>query len=636
MNKAFLFNLIVLIFGYLPSKISILAYTINDTNLVIQYNKKSLEIVYSNPKSALEYAKNALTISKKLKYPQGEASSLSRIGIYFDVIGNFDSAIFFYQKSLEIHQKIKNLKGIGASYSNLGLVYLNKGDYYNSLKYFQSAIKPLTQIKNYQFLGNCYNNIGLLYYELKVFGKSTNNFKTALSYYDSINNTYQKANVLSNLSNLYSDLDLLDTSIQLSQEASIIYINNNDDYNAAKCLNNLGMLYNRKGKTALAQKTLLQSIKHNENAKNLNGLADTYVNLANIYKQDSKKQESDMYYKKAYQLLPQLTNPRIKSSLLSNISELYYKEKNYQLAAKLMFESKRLKDSIFKEDVSNEIAKAEAQFGIQIKENENQILKQENQIQQLEIYQKEKELRERQNKIILISIASVLLIGISIIHFKKRQSIIKLENEKRIKTEQNKQRTHISHELHDNVGAQLSIIVSNIEKIQKGKIEQENIDNTLALSKEAILTLRETVWALNNESIDIQDFSDKLKQYIKKINNNLESLTIELNEKIEHNAILNPLEALNLFRLCQEALSNSIKHSEARLINIELNKTIHSKFLIIDISDNGKGFDSSNNYNGHYGLKNMIERAKEIKASLRFDSQIDKGTKIEVKLKIDE
>jgi signal transduction histidine kinase len=235
-----------------------------------------------------------------------------------------------------------------------------------------------------------------------------------------------------------------------------------------------------------------------------------------------------------------------------------------------MFKSKKLNDSIFKAEVSNEIAKAEAQFGIQLKENENKILKQENKIQQLEIYQNKKKLKQRQNNMIWVLFVSLLVIVSSIIYFRKRQSIIKLENENRLKILQGKQRTHISHELHDNVGAQLSFIVSHLENIQKGKIESDTIGNVLAMSKEAILTLRETVWALNNESLSIQDFSDKLKQYVKKNGDGLNVMKIEFKEDIECNSILNPLEALNLFRLCQEAFSNGIKHSGANLLTIKL------------------------------------------------------------------
>jgi tetratricopeptide (TPR) repeat protein len=334
MNKQIVRYLTLKLLFVFFCKMSVFAYNNKDTSYVIEFNKKSLEIVYSDPNTALSYAQKALIMSQKLNYLSGEASSLSRIGIYYDVIGNYDSAIMYYQKSLKIHQKIKNQKGIGASLSNLGLTYLNKGDYYKSLKFFQSALIPLKAIRNYQFLGNCYNNIGLLYYELKVFNKSIANFQSALSVYDSINNFYQKANVLSNLSNLYSDLDLIDTSIDLSEQANKIYMENNDDYNAAKCLNNLGMLFLRKGNLKLAEMNLLESIKHNKKAQNTNGIADTYINLANFYKEHKNSHKASIYYKMAYELIPLVTNPRIKSAVLSKISEVYFDEKNYQMAAK--------------------------------------------------------------------------------------------------------------------------------------------------------------------------------------------------------------------------------------------------------------------------------------------------------------
>jgi signal transduction histidine kinase len=54
--------------------------------------------------------------------------------------------------------------------------------------------------------------------------------------------------------------------------------------------------------------------------------------------------------------------------------------------------------------------------------------------------------------------------------------------------------------------------------------------------------------------------------------------------------------------------------------------------LSICISDNGKGFDTSKKYDGHYGLKNMMERAKEIDATVCFTSSQDSGTEIEISL----
>jgi signal transduction histidine kinase len=90
---------------------------------------------------------------------------------------------------------------------------------------------------------------------------------------------------------------------------------------------------------------------------------------------------------------------------------------------------------------------------------------------------------------------------------------------------------------------------------------------------------------------------------------------------------LSPAEALNIFRIFQEAVNNAVKYSNATEIILSVSTQPPSAYSI-SLADNGNGFDTNVLYKGHYGLENMHERAKEIQATLQITSAEHHGTRI--------
>lgn len=87
-----------------------------------------------------------------------------------------------------------------------------------------------------------------------------------------------------------------------------------------------------------------------------------------------------------------------------------------------------------------------------------------------------------------------------------------------------------------------------------------------------------------------------------------------------------------VFRIAQEALANAARHSNARLVNIELTYETDSIRCIIE--DDGSGFDSSADQRG-FGLQSMADRAAAIGGELAVSSQIGQGTVVAVSVPID-
>ena len=87
----------------------------------------------------------------------------------------------------------------------------------------------------------------------------------------------------------------------------------------------------------------------------------------------------------------------------------------------------------------------------------------------------------------------------------------------------------------------------------------------------------------------------------------------------------------NLLRIAQEAISNSVKHSGARTIEVALAGSTTE--VSLSVKDDGSGLERQENTDvqrGHYGLIGMHERAAEIGGNLKLESVPGKGTTVSV------
>jgi signal transduction histidine kinase/ligand-binding sensor domain-containing protein len=197
------------------------------------------------------------------------------------------------------------------------------------------------------------------------------------------------------------------------------------------------------------------------------------------------------------------------------------------------------------------------------------------------------------------------------------------------------QRERISRELHDNIGTQLSYISNSIDWILEtpGSIGREEEKVRLSVVNETarnlVVDLRETIWAMKKEFIMLDEFADKLKLYLQAQAVLQPNLETEITEDIGKRYQFSPNEALNIFRICQEAVANAVRHSQAGKIWMNIHSGAGKDFSFI-IEDNGKGFIRQDHYHGHYGLENMTQRASEAGVTLMIESQPGKGTKVSV------
>lgn len=189
----------------------------------------------------------------------------------------------------------------------------------------------------------------------------------------------------------------------------------------------------------------------------------------------------------------------------------------------------------------------------------------------------------------------------------------------------------ISQEIHDNVGQILSLA-----KLQVSIIEQREIKDTVTLKDlkenigQAMNDLRDIAKSLSSERIQLISLHDTVANEIQRINRTgLINVVMHI-EGTEQQ--LQVQKKLILFRIIQESIQNIIKHAKASVVEILFNYA--EAQLVITITDNGTGFDTSAalQQNGGLGLQNIISRAALIGGNANINSIIDKGTTIQISI----
>lgn len=231
---------------------------------------------------------------------------------------------------------------------------------------------------------------------------------------------------------------------------------------------------------------------------------------------------------------------------------------------------------------------------------------------------------------LLFTSATLCIAGFTYYIFllQRKRHLREIHTQERIHSE----RERISRDLHDNVGAQLTLILSQIEWLRKS--DKHSADSQLPLdelsttAKDTIRKLRESIWAVQKETIPIDEFADKFKSYALDQIRYMPEVQISFRENFEDLTSLTPEITLNIFSICQEALTNALKHSASSEIIVNFSSGPHCVFLF-EISDNGIGYDPDQKSDGN-GLRNMRHRAAEAGAEITITSAPGKGTKIQL------
>jgi signal transduction histidine kinase len=241
---------------------------------------------------------------------------------------------------------------------------------------------------------------------------------------------------------------------------------------------------------------------------------------------------------------------------------------------------------------------------------------------------------------VLVSI--MIIVGVVLIRelfsSLKRAETDRVRSEKRvinaiINTEEN-ERKRFAKDLHDGLGPILSTVKMSLSALTDRIKDQSGsviLNNTNHLINEAISTIKDISNNLSPHVLSNFGLASAISAFTNKINQT-RAIEIDFNSNMEGYRLDNDKEVV-VYRAVCELINNSILHSGASRIEIELNK--HEKFVTLQFYDNGRGFDTSSlskEDTKGMGLSNIETRVKTVEGVFILESTPGKGTSALIKL----
>jgi signal transduction histidine kinase len=375
-----------------------------------------------------------------------------------------------------------------------------------------------------------------------------------------------------NMGNTFLKKGALDSALKYLSKALIIAHDLKEDYSLSTVYNNLGLIKMKQGQYSEANKLLDSALLYANGSQNLEKLRDTYFSFSELYQETGDYEKSLEFLKKYHRVQDSMVNAK----RIQAIDEIQFK-----------LESEK-KDRMITE--SN--------------------LKLKN-----------------RNLVIAISstvVVILLLAVVGLVNRRRRQiqeSNLKLQEE----------RLRISRDLHDHIGSELTFISSYADReafVVTNPDDKEKMSTISDASRRAMQQLRDTIWAIKTEEITLARFTAKLSGTLGPY---AEKLGFELRISDNQKPIrLSPAQAIALFRVCQEAFSNFVRHAEGSSIHFNFDVSHSMNQLEVTIRDNGKGLSPESQSSSGMGIENMKQRIMDIQGTFSIQSTEGNGCTIQL------
>ncbi len=578
--------------------------------------------------SALVYSKKAMNESTKLNDSVLIAQVNSDLGAIYFRRNDFENAKKYYGFALNIRKARKDNVGIAKINLHMANIYNKENKKEKALQYYLAGIDYFEKTNNPEIVANTKGNVAALFFELKNYPKAKKYLNDAIKYQETKKDDNGLSTSYLTLGNIYLKTNDTLNALKLYEKSIASAKKSANNVALSSAMNNLGVIKSEQKKSSEAQ-TLFANSKAVKDS--LSVKKDASISDLSIAKEHIMYQRFDQANKVLYQLKERYQNNPSEQELLLSTYQFFIHTYAYLHQPDSVNYYNNLATNIQSKIVETAIAKQtnELETKYQTAKKEKQLLLKEIEIKQT-----------RDRLFLVIGIALIIaLIGWLIYRqqkirnkqqqqeFELKSAIAKIETQNKLQ----EQRLQISRDLHDNIGSQLTFIISSVDNVKYAfNINNDKLDNKLSgisnFARETIIELRDTIWAMNKSQITLEDLESRIHNFVEKAK--IVKTEIAFTFKVDERLIdiqFSSVEGMNIYRAIQEAINNSIKYANATAISIDMFK--ENDTIKVTINDNGIGF-SSDEVNLGNGIVNMQKRIKDIGGTFEMNAQKGIGTTI--------
>ncbi len=557
---------------------------------------------------------------------------------YGTFVAEVERAQFLFEKAEQIALQLNDSISLGDVIFKQGQLKAYQNQMDESLAMSLRAIKIFEEQGNSVKAGIAYGGLG---YNLK-----SNNLEKSRLYMQKSIKLLEEANDSLGINPVYDNYGVvlnrvgeIDSALYYQNKSLWIKKDLNDSTGLGYSYANIANTYAEMGDYRSAKAYLDTSLViRNEIADNY-GITVNYVQKAEILVLEKKFNEAIDNFKRCAKLANQFKYQHLEQYCYEQMANTYLTLTDYENAYFWKEKFQNMKDSSNSLKVNSRIEELQIQFETEKKEKLLAEAK-------TDILTKEVEIKSRTNWLISAFGLSFILALFGFIVYKQqkqrnkqiikenqlKQALIKIENQNNLQ----EQRLAISKDLHDNIGSQLTFIISSLDNLKYFEFNKAfiypKIDSIAAFTRSTITDLRDTIWAMNKDEITFEDLKLRIINFIEAAKASLLGIDLDVNFKSNKKSpALNSLQGIDVYRIIQEAVHNAIKHAQPQ--NIVVNFIQNNNEIVVEIIDNGIGFDLSDLENDKIGNGNglgyMQKRSVEIDGHLTIIKQ-KQGTKVQL------
>jgi two-component system, NarL family, sensor kinase len=608
-----------------------------DTNKVKILSDLCWNYRFKSADSALIFGQQALQLASQLNYQRGIAQAYNDMAIILIDKANFRSATNYLNEAMKIRQQMNDSLGIAALYNKLGIIAQKQGRLKDALQDQIDALKIYQELKLEKYIGNSLNNIAIIHQNLGNHKKALEYHEKALGYRIKLKDQEGEAASYGNMANLFAYMHDTVQSINYYEKALALSRELKKEELVCANLSNMANIYMGRKEFDKALGLFNESLRIKEKLGDPKGISSTLSRIGNVYTETGRFKEATASLNRSLKLAQNAVVPEEGLSALLGLAKLKALTHQTDSSFILMRQYIALKDSVYDTRLKQQILDVQTQYETDKLEQDLYLVKKDKEVTEIK-------LQQRKTEIWLLIFVITSITGAGIFLFYRHQQRQKaMANAERIKEQearisavfqaQEEERRRIAKELHDGIGQTISAIKMNYQSLSGKAIEKE-----LAADFEKIGRMLENAGA-EVRSISHQMLPKELEQFglvpavEGMLSQNLENAPLKY--EFEHSGFTERIGSqieLVLFRILQELISNAIKHSKANLLTVQLMK--FKSHVVLNVSDNGTGFDVVAQEKSGIGLLNIASRIDAIKGHVHYESFPGNGTSITIRIPI--
>ncbi len=598
----------------------------SDQDKAVIYSELTWFWAMVNLDSALAYGNASLALTEKLGDQKAISQAYSDLGNAFNQKGQFAEAKAAYKKSLAIRTQLADSAGMAGSKSNLASIHQRLYQTDSAMMYYIQALDYYEHTGNERYVNFVKNNLAVLHEDMRNYSKALEIYAEVAAYREKNQMVPELAMLYNNMGNIYKNTKEYDKSEEFLKKAMDKGYEAGDSLVLSVTYLNLASLYNATNRPDEAIQAASEGIKIAEKVNSHYDQAMMEYALANSHSKKREYSKAKSLYQKAIKTLTGLEAREEVAAMQLRLVPVF--------AALNMPDSAQYFTDLYI-DYQNSLTEAQvAQLTSELQ------TKYETEKKDREIAAQQLAIRNK-NIQLYGSLVLALAVGVAGYLFFNQQKLKnrQLQQEGDLKAAlaqietQNKlqeQRMLISRDLHDNIGAQLTFIISAIENLKYFEPIKEQLtqryDTIADFTKQTITELRDTIWAMNSGQVSWESLAGRIQDYLQKARQSASGIQFgfSLSDDIDRDSTLPSADSIQVLRIVQEAIQNAVKYAAATAVDIRVEKSGASTRL--GIADNGQGFDETAVQAGN-GLYNMRKRAEELGGQVTVESG-PQGTRV--------